>query len=154
MNRCAGHELDLAFRELADADLGALQVGHDRDLAPLRARDLAHELRAIHVIGCVAVREIEPHDVDAGGEHAPQHLRLAACGTERGDDLGGAGHGLGSQAVGGAGAGAADRRAAQCDEGSASAAGALTRLAAALLEHLDRGQRPAFEELEERAAAG
>src|SRR6185437_9515612 len=65
----AGHELDLAFRELADADLRTLEVGHDRDLAALRARDLADELRALDVVGAAAMREVEPHDVDPGREH-------------------------------------------------------------------------------------
>ena len=39
-----------------------------------------------------AMREIEAHDIDAGGEHSRQHVRRAAGGTERGDDLGGALH--------------------------------------------------------------
>src|SRR6185437_3962528 len=61
----AGNELHLAFGEPADADLRTLQVGHDRDLASLRTRDLAHALRALDVVGGAAMREIEPHDVDA-----------------------------------------------------------------------------------------
>ena len=39
------------------------------------------------------MREIEAHDVDAGGEHSLQDGGVAAGGTERGDDLGVAGHG-------------------------------------------------------------
>src|SRR6185437_16796972 len=62
----AGHELDLAFREAADPYLRSLQVGHDRDLAPLRAGDLAHVLRALDMIGRDTVREIEPYDVHTG----------------------------------------------------------------------------------------
>ena len=58
----------------------------------MRARDFAHEPRALDVVGRGAVREVEAHDVDAGGEHAAQHVGLAAGGSERGDDLGGARH--------------------------------------------------------------
>ena len=92
----AGHELDLAFRELADADLRPLQVRHDRDFTAGRVRDLADELRALDVVLAGAVGEIEPDDVGARGEHPSQHIRLAARGPQRGDDLRGAWHGRAS----------------------------------------------------------
>ena len=92
MNVGAGLELDLAVGELADADLRTLQVGHDRDFAAELARNLAHELGALHVILRCAVREIQAHDVDAGGEHPASISGLLRRGPERGDDLGGAGH--------------------------------------------------------------
>ena len=47
----AGLERDLAVLELADADLGALQVGHDAHGAPDLAAGLAHQLRARLVVG-------------------------------------------------------------------------------------------------------
>ena len=84
---CAGHELDLAVGEFADADLGSLQVSHDRDFAAERARGFAHERCEVHVVPGRAVREVEAHDVDAGGKHAAQHVGLAARRPERGDDL-------------------------------------------------------------------
>ena len=84
----AALEGDLAERELADADLGPLQIGHDRDLAADRLRRVADQLGALLVIGRGAVREIQAHDVDAGSEHARQHIEAAACGAERRDDLG------------------------------------------------------------------
>ncbi len=40
-------EHDLASGELADADLRALQIGHDRDLAAQRSRCVAHHARAL-----------------------------------------------------------------------------------------------------------
>ena len=58
------------------------------DLATL-VRETA---RALDMVGAGAVREVEAYDVDAGGEHAPQDLRVAAGGTERGDDFRGAEH--------------------------------------------------------------
>ena len=43
-------EQHLAVLELADADLRALQVGHDRDLAADLARGFAHQLGALDVV--------------------------------------------------------------------------------------------------------
>ena len=66
-------------------------------MATSRPRDcaaLAHELRALLVVGGGAVREVEAHDVNARREHAGQHVRRAASGSDGGDDLGGAMHGL------------------------------------------------------------
>ena len=85
--RGAGHELDLAVGEPADANLRTLQVGHDRDFATECARNLANERGKLHVILRCAVREIQAHDVDAGGQHPAQHIGLVARGPERGDDL-------------------------------------------------------------------
>ena len=90
----ARRERDGAGRELADADLRALQVRHDADLAAERAGGLAHEAGALHVVGRAPVREIEADDVDAGGDQAGERVGRAAGGAERGDDLGGAGHGV------------------------------------------------------------
>ncbi len=91
--RRPGLERRLAAFELADADLRALQVGHDRHFAPQRARGVANHARASFVIGGDAVREIQAHDVDAGGEHAREDVRRIAGRAERGDDLGCALHG-------------------------------------------------------------
>jgi len=81
-----------AALEFADADLGALQVGHDRDVTPDLRGSLAHELRAHQVILGRAMGEIEAHDVDAGRQHAFEHQCIARCGAQRGDDLRAAGH--------------------------------------------------------------
>jgi hypothetical protein len=88
----AGLEHDLAGSELADADLRALQVGHDRDLATQRSRRIAHHARAPLVVRRGAMRKIQPYDVDAGSEHSRQHVGGAAGRTERGDYFGRALH--------------------------------------------------------------
>ena len=66
--------IDLAAFELADADFRALQVGHDGDLLADLRRHLAHQRGAVDVVLRLAVREIEPHHVDAGADHALEHL--------------------------------------------------------------------------------
>ncbi|MDT4837335.1 hypothetical protein FQZ97_710650 [compost metagenome] len=85
-------ERDLAVLELADTDLGALQVGHDGDLAPARLGGLAHQAGAVDMVLRGAVREIQPHHVDACGNHARQDLQRAGGGADGGNDLGGTGH--------------------------------------------------------------
>jgi hypothetical protein len=47
---------------------------------PSARATLADELREVDVVLARAVREIEPDDVSARGEHPPQHIRLAARG--------------------------------------------------------------------------
>ncbi len=89
----AGVQRDLAALELADADLRALQIGHDADLAAHPTRRLAHQLGACHVVLRGAVREIQPHHVDPRRDHARQDLQRIGRRAERSDDLGGAGHG-------------------------------------------------------------
>ena len=71
----AGDERRLAAFDLADADLRALQVGHDRDLLADLGRDLADQRRAVDVVLRRAVREVEAHHVDAGADHPLEHLR-------------------------------------------------------------------------------
>ncbi len=44
------------------------------------------------MVGGAAMREIEADDVDAGRDQPRERIGRAACGSERGDDLGGAGH--------------------------------------------------------------
>ena len=79
--RLSGLEPDLALGEFADADLRPLQVRHDRDLAAEPMRALAHQLRALHVVGRAAVREIEADDIRARGQHSLHHIRVAARGA-------------------------------------------------------------------------
>ena len=90
----AGLERYLAVRELADAYLRTLQIGHDGDLAAERPRRVAHQARALLVVGRGAVREVEPHDIHARCEHAVQHVLRAAGRAQRRDDLGGALHSI------------------------------------------------------------
>ncbi len=68
-----GRQLGLAAFELADADLRALQVGHDRHRAPGALGRGAHHRRAIDVVLRGAVREIQAHDIDTGGNQPLQH---------------------------------------------------------------------------------
>ncbi len=88
-----GLEADPAVGELADADLGALQVGHDGNLAAQLPRAFADAPGVLDVVRGTAVREIEADDIHARGEHSLQHVRVAACRTEGRDDLGVAWHG-------------------------------------------------------------
>lgn len=81
-------EHELAFDELSDADLGALQIRHDRDLAPRALRCSAHEFSAADVVLREAVAEVQAHAVHAGADHLFEQLRLARCGAEGGNDLG------------------------------------------------------------------
>ena len=81
---------DAPVLEFADADLRPLQVGHDADGAPGLAAQVPDELGARTVVVGGPVREVHPHDVDAGADHAFEHHGVARCGPERGDDLGAA----------------------------------------------------------------
>ena len=84
----AGAQLDRLRLDLADAHLGAGQVGHDGD-APagglLRGADAGD---ALGVAGEVAVREVEPRDVQPRADEALQHLRRFRGRADGGDDLG------------------------------------------------------------------
>ena len=65
----AGLERHLSLGELPDANLRALEVGHDADLAFERPSDLADEAGAVEVVLRRPMRKIEADDVDAGGDH-------------------------------------------------------------------------------------
>ena len=65
-------ELDLAILEFAHPDFRSLQIGHDGDLATASGSSITHHLRPRNMIFCGAVREIEPHDIDPGPQHALQ----------------------------------------------------------------------------------
>ena len=58
-----------AVLELADADLGTLQVAKDRHGAAHLGGKLLHQRGALLVVLRRAVREIEPHHVDARANH-------------------------------------------------------------------------------------
>jgi hypothetical protein len=83
----------LAVGELADADLRALQVGHQRHRLAHLVAVRAHQVRTVDVVLRLAVAEVQPHHVDTGADQALQHLGVAGRGAEGGDDLGGARHG-------------------------------------------------------------
>ena len=101
----------------------------------LARRSRAPAARALDVVLARAVREVQAHDVDAGGDHALEHLAASLRrGAEGGDDLGGALHG------------------SACTIAGPSRCG--LRAAARCFEDLDRRQRLALEEFEEGAAAG
>ena len=143
---------------------------------PSLLRAFAHEVRALDVVGGGAVREIEAHDVDAGGEHPLQDVGVAGRGAERGDDLGVAWHGVpcrrtlmvdracyGNSPSRRRAASLADLalrptgrsvRAAPLDARDARRAASVDPQPAPRFQHRHRRQRLALEELEERAAAG
>jgi len=74
--------------ERADAQLGSGQVLEDRHRAPDRRRRGAHALGVLGVCGTVAVREVQPGDVETGLHHLRQDVRITRCRTDGGDDLG------------------------------------------------------------------
>ena len=78
---------DLAVLELADADFGTLQVGHDGHLAAGTARCLAHHDGPVDVVLRGAVAEVEPHDADLVQDHLLQHLGCAGSRTEGRDNF-------------------------------------------------------------------
>jgi hypothetical protein len=88
--RGAGLQHDLALGELAHPDLGALQVGHDGDLAPSPLRRLAHQPRAVDVVLRDTVAEVQPHHVHAGPDHLLEQGGIAGGRAEGGNNLGGA----------------------------------------------------------------
>ena len=60
------------LRELADAQLGPLQVADERDRAADLGRDLPDEPGPLGVIGMRAMREVEADGVDAGLDERAQ----------------------------------------------------------------------------------
>ena len=93
----AGAQLHPALGELLDADLGTRQVGEDADFDPGALRGFAHRLRARHLRGRVAVREIQADHIDAGSEDGIEHAGRIGGRAEGGEDLGAAtmcGHGM------------------------------------------------------------
>ena len=95
----AGLQLHAAGLELADAQLGALDVGEDADGAADAAFDLADHADARGVVFVGAVGEVEAEDVGAGAVEAFDDLDGGGGGAERRDHLGAA-----AAAQGGAGA--------------------------------------------------
>ena len=87
----ARFQIHLALGELADADLRALQIGHDRHLAACPLRCLAHQFCPVDMVLRLAMAEVQPHHVDAGADHLFEQRRIAGGGAESGDNLGGTG---------------------------------------------------------------
>ena len=79
-----------AFSKLADADFGALQVGHDRHFTPCALRRFAHQTGAIDMVLRLAVAEIQPDHVHTGPDHLLQNGGIAGGGSEGGNNFGGA----------------------------------------------------------------
>jgi hypothetical protein len=74
--------------DLADAHLGAGQVGHDGDAfggGLLGGTDAGN---ALGMTAEISVRKVEPGDVEAGADEALEHLRRFRGGSDGGDDLG------------------------------------------------------------------
>ena len=85
---------DAAFGKLADADFGALQVGHDGDFTAGALGRFTHQLGPVHMVLRLAVAEVQPHHIDTGADHFLQQDGITGSRSEGGNDLGGAkGHG-------------------------------------------------------------
>ena len=91
--RSAVDQLDLAVLELADANLRALQVGHDGYLLAGCPGRFAHHRRPVDVVLRLAMREVQAHHVHTRPDHPLQDLRRVGGRAEGGNDLGGSGHG-------------------------------------------------------------
>jgi hypothetical protein len=78
--RIAVDQFDLAFFELADADLRTLHVGHDRHFAAAFGGGAAHQGGAVDMVLGLAVREVQAHDVDAGADHAHEDVEVGRPG--------------------------------------------------------------------------
>src|SRR5690606_1773677 len=83
----AGLELDGSLREHAHADLRALEVLEDPDAAAEVLGGLADDVDDVEVVLALAVREVQPEDVDAGLDQPHHDLGRGAGRTQRGDDL-------------------------------------------------------------------
>ena len=68
---------DFAVDEFADADLRALQIGHDRYLAPSALGGRPHHARALDMVLRLAVAEIQTHHVDTSTDHFLQQSGVA-----------------------------------------------------------------------------
>src|SRR5207253_6229094 len=79
-------ELDDAV-DVAEAELGALDVADDRNVASDLHRCFADCINGPRVLLVRAVREVEAEDVDARREEAEDRLFAAARGAESGDDF-------------------------------------------------------------------
>ena len=66
---------DLAIFKFADANLRSLQITEDADGAPEAGGDFADAVGAGQMIVGRAMREIHPHDIDAGSDHAFENFR-------------------------------------------------------------------------------
>ena len=85
MARMADHRLPVL--ELADAQLGTLQVGEDRDRAAELFLQRADRLDRLRMVGMFAMAHIDAEGVDPGLEQAGEHFGRPACRTDGGEDL-------------------------------------------------------------------
>jgi hypothetical protein len=92
-HRIAGLELDTTLGEGAQAELGALEILKDCDVAPGPARFPPDSRRTGAVVGGATVREVEAGDVHPGSDHAREHARDVGGGAKGADDLRAARHG-------------------------------------------------------------
>ena len=83
----AFHEHDGARLERFDADLRALKIAHDADVAADLLRDLEHARDARLLVGRRAVREVDAEHVGAREDQLLDDARVVGRGAERRDDL-------------------------------------------------------------------
>ncbi len=89
----SGLQHDLAVLEPADPNFRALQIGHDGNGLAQAGGCFADELGAVNMVLRLAMRKIEPNDIDPGREHAFEDVWRGTGGADGGNDFGGAGHG-------------------------------------------------------------
>src|SRR5262245_58849210 len=84
----AALDLRFAAAQLADADLGTLQIHQDADRPARLFLDLADQGMARAVILVGAMAQIEPENIDTGMEQGEELLAGRAGGPQGGDNLG------------------------------------------------------------------
>ena len=80
-------ESDSSAGHLADPDAGSAQVAEDGDGHAGLRRDAPDALDGGAGGVVAAVREVDAHDVESGGDHAVEHVLAVAGGSECGDDF-------------------------------------------------------------------
>ena len=81
-------EHDGSTRELADPDLGTLDVLHRSNRHIQVVCDTANEVESVGMFFVRAVAEIEPRNVHPARDQFLKHLRGVGCRSKRCDDLG------------------------------------------------------------------
>src|SRR5690606_18293748 len=80
-------ERHLAALELADADLGALEIDEDADRPPDLALELPHRVVARAMIRPLAVAEVQAEQIGARRMQRADLVRRRRSGPERRNDL-------------------------------------------------------------------
>ncbi len=90
--RIAGPQVHAAFLEAHDADLRALQVTQQADIAATFLGSLSQAARPLAMFVRTAVREVQARDVETGHDHLAQCFSSLRRRAQRRDNLGSSPH--------------------------------------------------------------